>query len=66
MAIPEISQPVIQTAKRLRNTNAALLELLKIANRLGDWRTVEDYKVTIAANNAEIEKIREQIKARVA
>ena len=66
MVIPEALQPVVQTAKRLRNTNAALVALLKIADRLGDWRTVEEFKVTIAANKAEIEKIREQIKARVA
>ena len=66
MAIPETLQPVVQTAKRLRNTNVALLALLKIADRLGDWKTVEEFKVTIAANEAEIEKILEQIKVRVA
>ena len=66
MAIPETLQPVVQTAKRLRNTNVALLALLKIADRLGDWKTVEEFKVTIAANKDEIEKIREKIKVRIA
>jgi len=65
MANPLTLHPVIQTAKRLRNTNVALLALLKISDRLGDWKTVEEFKVTIAANNAEIDHLREQIKARV-
>jgi len=66
MANPEPLLPVVQTAKRLRNTNVALLELMKIADRLGDWRTVAEFKVTIAANKAEIEKIQDQIKVMVA
>ena len=65
MANPATLLPVVQSAKRLRNTNVALLELLKIADRLGDWRTVAEFKVTIAANKAEIEQLREQIEARV-
>jgi len=66
MANPETLQPVVQTAKRLGNTNFALLELMKISERLGEWKTVAEFKVTIAANKAEIERIREQIKVRVA
>ncbi len=65
MANLETLKPMVHTAKRLGNTNAALVELLKIADRLGDWRTVEEFKVTIAENKAEIEKIREQIIVRV-
>ena len=65
MVNPETLQPMVQTAKRHGNTNAALLARLKIAGRLGDWMTIEEFKATIATNRAEIEKIREQISVRV-